>query len=459
MMTAPKIAPTKKWSIKKQIADHGMLLVLLVLCAAISALTVTDIHPEDPAAGRKLAKLALQKYGAKINVFIVVRNTDADRAFAQAINDELKVGGVNVVGIASGTPRSAILQLKQTLAAGENVDVIATHHFASLWAVFNASTLAKVSKEPIKVIRPPSYRWPSFLTKNNLLSILNQNAPIAIMAIGMTLVIITAGIDLSVGSLMALAAVVTAISLRDYLGGSEANGGSVALAFGIAMLVCAVVGAVAGLLITVFKIPPFVATLGLMMVARGACYILAGGADAVKIDAPAISSLYDASLLGVSGQIILMVVLFITAHVVMTHTPFGRYVYAVGGNVSAARLSGVPVMAVLITVYIVCGLCAGVAGVLDASHFLTGRPKAGEFYELQVIAAVVVGGTSLMGGEGKIFGTLIGALILGVIQNGLNMAGVDSYRQMVIYGALILVAVVVDQLKKKVINPGIVSQQ
>ena len=97
-----------------------------------------------------------------------------------------------------------------------------------------------------------------------------------------------------------------------------------------------------------------------------------------------------------------MVILFITAHVVMTHTPFGRYVYAVGGNVSAARLSGVPVMAVLITVYIVCGLCAGVAGVLDASHFLTGRPKAGEFYELQVIAAVVVGGTSLMGGEGKI---------------------------------------------------------
>jgi ribose transport system permease protein len=195
-----------------------------------------------------------------------------------------------------------------------------------------------------------------------------------------------------------------------------------------------------------------------MMVARGACYILAGGADAVMIDAPAISSLYDASVLGVSSQIILMVVLFITAHVVMTHTPFGRYVYAVGGNVSAARLSGVPVMAVLISVYIVCGLCAGVAGVLDASHFLTGRPKAGEFYELQVIAAVVVGGTSLMGGEGKIFGTLIGALILGVIQNGLNMAGVDSYRQMVIYGALILVAVVVDQLKKKVINPGIVSQ-
>jgi ribose transport system permease protein len=457
-MTAPKITPIRKWSLKKLIVDHGMLLVLLLLCTAISALTVTDIHPEGPAAGRQLAQLALQKYGTEPKVLIVVRDTEADREFAKAINDELVAGGGNVVGTASGTPRHAIEQLTRILDVGDAVDIIATHQFASQWEVLNRSRLAKVSEKPIKVIRPPSYRWPSFLTKNNLLSILNQNVPIAIMAIGMTLVIITAGIDLSVGSLMALAAVVTAVSLRDYLGDADAHGGSVALAFGIAMLVCAGVGAVAGLLITVFKIPPFVATLGLMMVARGACYILAGGADAVKIDAPTISSLYDASVLGVSSQILLMVVLFITAHVVMTHTPFGRYVYAVGGNVSAARLSGVPVMAVLITVYIVCGLCAGIAGVLDASHFLTGRPKAGEFYELQVIAAVVVGGTSLMGGEGKIFGTLIGALILGVIQNGLNMAGVDSYRQMVIYGALILVAVVVDQLKKKVINPSIVSQ-
>ena len=111
-------------------------------------------------------------------------------------------------------------------------------------------------------------------------------------------------------------------------------------------------------------------------------------------------------------------------------------------------------VAVIIAVYAICGLLAGLAGVLDASHFGTGRPKAGEFYELQVIAAVVVGGTSLMGGEGKMFGTFVGALILGVIQNGLNMAGVDSYRQMVIYGGLILVAVLIDQLKKKVIKPA-----
>ena len=252
---------------------------------------------------------------------------------------------------------------------------------------------------------------------------------------------------------MALSAVVSAVCIQKYLGAAQASGFSVMLAFLIAMLVCALCGVFAGVMITAFKVPPFVATLGLMMVARGASYILAGGADALKIEAESIDVLYAASILGIPSQIVIMVVLFVIAHVVMSHTSFGRYVYAVGGNQTAARLSGVPVVAVIIAVYAICGLSAGLAGALDASHFGTGRPKAGEFYELQVIAAVVVGGTSLMGGEGKMFGTFVGALILGVIQNGLNMAGVDSYRQMVIYGALILVAVLIDQLKKKVINP------
>jgi ribose transport system permease protein len=338
------------------------------------------------------------------------------------------------------------------------IDMVATHNFSSKWNVLSDEMRKTMgasypSLKNVKVVRPPSYRWPTFLTRQNLISILNQNAPVAIMAIGMTLVIITAGIDLSVGSLMALSAVVSAVCIQKYLGAAQASGFSVMLAFLIAMLVCALCGVFAGVMITAFKVPPFVATLGLMMVARGASYILAGGADALKIEAESIDVLYAASILGIPSQIVIMVVLFVIAHVVMSHTSFGRYVYAVGGNHTAARLSGVPVVAVIIAVYAICGLSAGLAGALDASHFGTGRPKAGEFYELQVIAAVVVGGTSLMGGEGKMFGTFVGALILGVIQNGLNMAGVDSYRQMVIYGALILVAVLIDQLKKKVINP------
>jgi len=441
------------------IADYGMVFVLLFLCVLISVLTISDIHPEDPRSGRRLAGLMVKKYGKDINVLVVARDIDADRKFAKAIQEELTRLGANVVGTELGDPYSVRQRLEKIGAESVQVDLVATHNFSSKWKIFSGETLKKLGTnhpvlEKLKVVRPPSYRWPTFLTRQNLISILNQNAPIAIMAIGMTLVIITAGIDLSVGSLMALAAVVSAVCVQEFLGAAQASGLSVMLAFVIAMVVCALSGVFAGVMITVFKMPPFVATLGLMMVARGASYILAGGADALKIEATSVGALYSTSILGIPSQIVIMVALFILAHLVMSHTSFGRYVYAVGGNETAARLSGVPVVAVIIAVYAICGLSAGLAGVLDASHFGTGRPKAGEFYELQVIAAVVVGGTSLMGGEGKMFGTFVGALILGVIQNGLNMAGVDSYRQMVIYGGLILVAVLIDQLKKKVIKPA-----
>ncbi|MEC9004272.1 MAG: ABC transporter permease [Planctomycetota bacterium] len=445
--------------IKMLIADYGMVFVLLFLCVLISVLTISDIHPEDPRSGRRLAGLMVKKYGKDINVLVVARDIDADRKFAKAIQEELTRLGAHVVGTELGDPYSVRQRLEKSGAESVRVDLVATHNFSSKWKIFSGETLKKLGAnhpvlEKLKVVRPPSYRWPTFLTRQNLISILNQNAPIAIMAIGMTLVIITAGIDLSVGSLMALAAVVSAVCVQEFLGAAQASGLSVMLAFFIAMVVCALSGVFAGVMITVFKMPPFVATLGLMMVARGASYILAGGADALKIEATSVGALYSTSILGIPSQIVIMVALFILAHLVMSHTSFGRYVYAVGGNETAARLSGVPVVAVIIAVYAICGLSAGLAGVLDASHFGTGRPKAGEFYELQVIAAVVVGGTSLMGGEGKMFGTFVGALILGVIQNGLNMAGVDSYRQMVIYGGLILVAVLIDQLKKKVIKPA-----
>ena len=292
----------------------------------------------------------------------------------------------------------------------------------------------------------------AFLSAENLIAILNQNAPVAIMAIGMTLVIITAGIDLSVGSLMALSALISAVTLRSWFGDADASALGIITAFLLGILVCTACGVFVGLMVTWFQIPPFVVTLALMMVARGLSFILAGGADPVDIQAPGAELLYSGTILGVPNQIALMLWLFVIAHVVMSHTALGRYIYAVGGNEQAARLSGVPVFWVIIIVYAICGASAGLAGVMDASHFTSGRPKAGEFFELQVIAAVVVGGTSLLGGEGKILGTFIGAMILGVIQNGLNMQGVDSYTANVVYGALILVAVLVDQLKRKLLN-------
>jgi len=154
------------------------------------------------------------------------------------------------------------------------------------------------------------------------------------------------------------------------------------------------------------------------------------------------------SLLGVPFPVVLMVVLYATAHIVMSHTSFGRYVYAVGGNQEAARLCGVPVRRVLVGVYVVCGVLAGVAGLLLSSKLRSGDPKIGNMLELEVISAVVVGGTSLMGGEGRILGTLIGAFIIAVISNGMNLLSVDSYDQRIIMGAVLLTAVLIDNIKR-----------
>ena len=157
----------------------------------------------------------------------------------------------------------------------------------------------------------------------------------------------------------------------------------------------------------------------------------------------------QSTLFGVPNPVMLMILLFIGAHILMTRTTLGRYIYAVGGNPEAARLSGVPVKWVLIFVYALCGLLAGVAGIINASLFGNGNPRFGEGEELQVIAAVVVGGTSLAGGEGRILGTLIGALIIAVIYSGMNQTGVGEHMQKVVFGLLILAAVLLDQLKKR----------
>jgi ribose transport system permease protein len=215
-------------------------------------------------------------------------------------------------------------------------------------------------------------------------------------------------------------------------------------------------------MVTAMRIPAFVVTLAMMEIARGMALktavayrsaaaggAIAGTPEAISIQAPAFQWLGNGQWLGIPNPIVLMILLYIVAHLVMSRTSFGRYLYAVGGNPEAARLSGVPVLGVLIAVYAICGAMAGLAGIVDASRFMGGRPSAGVLYELRVIAAVVVGGTSLAGGEGRVFGTLIGALIIAVIQNGLNMAGVQSFDQMIVFGLLILAAVLLDQLKKR----------
>ena len=287
---------------------------------------------------------------------------------------------------------------------------------------------------------------------------IDHSAEIAIIAIGMTLVIITAGIDLSVGSLLAVSGVTAAVAVH-HLG--DGAGGLIAGAL-LGIGACLLCGVFNGVMVTYFQVPAFVVTLSMMMIARGLALIIAvqhqsallgggteGTPEAVAVTAPAWGWLGGGTSFGISNPILLMVSLYVIAHLVMTRTSFGRYVYAVGGNPEAARLSGVPVFAVLIAVYAFCGALAGLAGIVDASRHLGGRPNAGELYELRVIAAVVVGGTSLAGGEGRIFGTLIGAMIIAVINNGLNMAGVASYEQKVVFGILILAAVLLDRFKKQ----------
>jgi len=447
------------------VRDYGSVFVLLLLCLYYSYATVAEQHPQTSDAGRKLARSIAGEVAASDVVLIVARDTENDKAFSDAIAANLKADSVNVETVL-GSPIDVRRKLVELGKEKKNVAFVATHHASAQWGPLKEPSLKKMagahsSLANVKVVHPPSYRWPTFLTWSNIRNVVNQNSDVAIIAIGMTLVIITAGIDLSVGSLLAVSAVLTAIFIES--SGGEQAGALVLIGCSLlGVLICGGCGALNGIMVTWFRVPAFVVTLATMMIARGLALIFAvrfqkilsggtteGTPEAIKVHAESFGWLGNGELFSVPNPIWLMIGLYIIAHLVMNHTPFGRYVYAVGGNAEAARLSGVPVMGVLIAVYVICGVMAGLGGIVDASRFEGGRPNAGELYELQVIAAVVVGGTSLSGGEGRIFGTLIGAMIIAVIQNGLNMAGVKSYEQKVVFGLLILAAVVLDQMKKK----------
>ncbi|HEY7426653.1 MAG TPA: ABC transporter permease, partial [Gemmataceae bacterium] len=194
--------------------------------------------------------------------------------------------------------------------------------------------------------------------------------------------------------------------------------------------------------------PSFIVTLAMMLVARGAASEVTQGASIFQVPPSFIWLGGGADLLGIPNGVLLMIVLYLVAHVVMTRMTLGRYVYAIGGNAEAARLSGVPVRRVLLLVYTLSGALAGLGGVVMASRLKSGAPTYGQMYELYAIAAVVVGGTSLAGGEGKVFGTLIGAFIIAVIKNGMNLTGVTPFRQDVVFGLVILGAILLDRVKK-----------
>jgi ribose/xylose/arabinose/galactoside ABC-type transport system permease subunit len=295
----------------------------------------------------------------------------------------------------------------------------------------------------------------SFLTAVNLTNVLRQITYNAILAIGQTFVIVTAGIDLSVGSLIEL----TGVVMASFANAVPLQGPALVAA---TLVVGLGVGALAGLInalpVVKLNLPPFITTLAMMLMARGLAFKLAHGRP-IALDSTAFDGMGTGFLLegllrplglpGIPVSVLWMAILVAGFAIVLTRTRFGRYVFAIGGNEEAARLAGINVGLVKTMVYVISGGCAAVAGLLLMARFGSGSPNTGIGSELQSIAAVVVGGTSLMGGRGSVIATFFGALLIGLLNNVMNLLGIESYTQDIVLGAVILIAVIVDELRKR----------
>jgi inositol transport system permease protein len=290
-----------------------------------------------------------------------------------------------------------------------------------------------------------------FLQPQNLINVVRQMTPIAMLAIGLTIVIISTGIDLSVGSIIGLAAVVsTSLAQRPEATNLMYPGLNVPVVVPIlaGLAVGAACGLVNGLLIAGFKIPPFIATLGMMTAARGLALIYSNGRP-ISALTPEFNVLGQGEPLGIPVPIILLAGVAILAHVLLNYTRFGRHVYALGGNEQAARVSGINLSRVKIGIYAFSGLLAGLAGMVLAGRIGSGNPTLGTGYELDAIASAVIGGTSFTGGIGTVWGTIVGALLIGSLNTGLDLLNVSNFWQQVAKGVIIVVAIVIDARKNR----------
>ena len=280
---------------------------------------------------------------------------------------------------------------------------------------------------------------PSFLTTKNIFNVLRQTSVNAIIAAGMTFVILTGGIDLSVGSILAISGAVCASML---VSGTNMI---------IAIIVALAIGAVVGFIISKGKLQPFIATLATMTVFRGLTLVFTDGKPITLGSgdlAVAFGKIGGGSIFGIPTPAIIMIVVFLVCGYVLNNTTMGRHTYALGSNEDAAKLSGLNTDKIKIAVYTISGILAAVAGIIITSRLYSAQPTAGNSYELDAIAAVVLGGTSLTGGKGKISKTIVGALIMGVLSNALNLLDVSSYYQMMVKGVVILIAVLLDRKNK-----------
>ena len=280
---------------------------------------------------------------------------------------------------------------------------------------------------------------PNFMTPDNLLHVIQQMAIVGVVTVGMTFVILTAGIDLSVGSVLALTGVVFALAIT---GGLDPM-----IAIGLAIIVGAFVGWTNGVISTYFKVQPFVMTLATLAIVSGVALTVANGTGVYfTTESPIVDFLGYGKLFGIPGQFVVFAAVTLLAWLVLTYLPFGRYVYAVGGSVDTARLAGLRVNRTLVMVYLISGSCAALAGVMTAARLSVGQPNAGSLTNLDAIAAVVIGGVSLMGGRGSIWGAVGGAFILAVIGNVLVLTGVPPYQAVIVRGVVILFAVLLSGL-------------
>jgi inositol transport system permease protein len=280
-----------------------------------------------------------------------------------------------------------------------------------------------------------------FLTPTNISVILNQVSVNAILAFGVTFVIIAGGIDLSLGSLVAVCGVVVALL-------SQNNEYSLWLAIIGTLIAGIALGALNGIIVVLTKVPPFIVTLGTMTIGRGVALILSKGRPISELN-ESLNFLGNGDLFGIPIPILFLVLSYATCHILLTKTIFGRYVKAIGGNEMASYVAGVRVNRIKLYVYMISGLFAALAGILLTARINTGQPNAGLGFELDAIAAVIIGGTSTRGGKGTITGTLLGVLFIGVINNGLDLINVSAYWQQVIMGGIIILAVVLDGLYQK----------
>lgn len=429
-------------------ANYGMFYVLILIVAAFSIVTIRVQPAEGFTAGEMLAEDFLALHDTGTCALVASTSTDDERlveGFKNTMGEQ--TNRLLVVAQADYPPQIKRVLIDALEAADAAPSVLICSRTANAYTFYQSiPALANIPK-----IVPIARNRSNFLKPSNLTNVPQKMARMSIIAIGMTMVIITAGIDLSVGSLMAVAAIASTLLIRRF-GGEEASISSVILCFTAGIGLCGVLGAISGTLTTAFKMPAFIATLAMMLFARGMAKGMAENTTIIGMPRDIFQNLWEVTIPGTSTTlltpVVIMIILYAGAHFMMTKTVLGRHIYAIGGNEEAARLSGVPVARVLLIVYTITGMLAGLAGIMMATEFKAGKPTWGIGDELNVITAVVVGGTSLMGGRGRILGTLIGCAIIVVISNGMNLIDLRDYYQNMVMAIVIVLAIVLDNAKK-----------